>query len=353
MTVVSGKSSGTVIFTPSGIPVYFQSGDPKHPDKRMRKRQYRIGDPALVTPDTPDHVAVAHAQTDDSWIDIASVTEVLEVLDKPALPWWGMGVGAEGVSILHNLGLVKSTVLPGGVQPVLICPTVVKPDKRKGEKFAPYIDMSRWIVAGKDQLVDMLNVQKLTTNHVKEKAGERGQSVHDAFETWAKGGGPPDPEMYPPTEQGYIFGFLAFLSDVPSIQTEGTEVLVASREYGFAGRYDWRGFTTEPHRVVFHHTPVKGPQYRILQPGKGIIDLKTSKDVYPNSHFRQLEAYEKGGVESGYGETDWRAILHVDADGNYKLVRSTATFEDFRLVLDIHVSNERIKRAEQEERKRK
>lgn len=344
MTVKSGKSEGTVTVTPSGIPVYFQS-EPK--------RLYRIAEAATWVAAMGFDDLLGDAQAEEpvlNWLEVPSVTTVLDVLDKPALPWWGMKIGAEGVAILHNLGLVKSTVMPGGQQPVLVCPQVVKPGP--SDKFKAYCDFNHWVVAGMDQLVDVLNVQKLTVNHVRDKAGDRGQSVHDAFETWAQGGGLPDPEMYPPTEQGYILGLLAFLRDVPSAVPEASEVLVASAVHGFAGRYDVRFRTTEPHNVVVHFTPVKGPVYRQLNPGVFLGDLKTSKDVYP-SHSRQLEGYEEASIESGYEPTDARGILHVTAEGQYKFKRSWATFDDFKAVLDLYNSDERMKLAEREDRNRK
>ena len=49
----------------------------------------------------------------------------------------------------------------------------------------------------------------------------------------------------------------------------------------------------------------------------GIIDLKTSKSIYPTTHFPQLEGYEGGGVEMGFPETDFRAVLNTNADGTF------------------------------------
>lgn len=336
MTVVSGKSAGTITVTPNGIPVYYQS-EPR--------RLYRIGDfnghAFQFDPENLLSLAQSDAPSDqEMWREIPSVTTVLGVLDKPALPWWGQGVGAEGVTILHNLGLVKSTILPGGVQPVLTCPRVI--DKKLTDE---------WVVAGKDQLVDLLNQQQLTVNHTVSKAGDRGQAVHDALEHWAQTGELPDPSIYPPTEVGYVQGLLAFFADVPSAEPVASEVLVASSEYGFAGRYDLRLRTTEEHDVVVHRTPKRGPQYRRLAPGELLADLKTSKGVYA-SHARQLEAYEQASIESGYPATTARAILHVSAEGEYELVKSWATFEDFRVVLDVWRSDQQMKLAEQAERKR-
>ena len=80
----------------------------------------------------------------------------------------------------------------------------------------------------------------------------------------------------------------------------------------------------------------------MLMPGVLLADLKTSKGIYA-SHARQLEAYEQASIESGYAATDARGILHVNADGTYEFVRSWATFDDFKCVLDVWQSEQDMK----------
>ena len=319
--VKSGQSEGTVEVTPSGIPIYYQSAP---------KRLYRVGKKTRLKADSPALLGSAQAP-DTDWREVPSVTAVLGVLDKPALPWWGMKVGVEGVIVLHNLGLLRSIVPQGSTQQVLAC-------------AEPILPGAGLVVAGMEQVVELLKKHQLTVNHVRDKAGDRGQAVHDALEHWAQTGARPDPSVFAPTEQGYVRGLLAFLNDVPSAEPVASEVLVASSEYGFAGRYDLRLRTTEEHDVVVHRTPVKGPQYRRLAPGEYLGDLKTSSGVYP-SHARQLEAYEQASIESGYPETEARGILHVGPEGTYEFVRSWATFQDFRAVLDVWQSDQDMKEA--------
>ena len=254
--------------------------------------------------------------------EVPSVTTVLNVLDKPGLPYWGMKVGIEGTLAMHNMGLLSS--VPLGDQKVLAT----------GEDNA-------YKVAGVDEVLELLTKHKLTVNHVRDKAGDRGKAVHDALEVWAKDGVLPEVGMYPPAEQGYILGLLAFLSDVHP-EPESQEVMVGSSEYGFAGRYDVRLRIPQDCQVVFHRTPVKGPQYATLKKGMILTDLKTSKGVYP-SHHRQLEAYEQASIESGYEATAARGILHVGAEGTYEFVRSTACFDDFLAVLGVWKSDQRMK----------
>jgi hypothetical protein len=49
------------------------------------------------------------------------------------------------------------------------------------------------------------------------------------------------------------------------------------------------------------------------------LDLKTSKGVYPESHFRQLAAYERAGVECGEDPTDSQGIVRLASDGSYEI----------------------------------
>lgn len=205
----------------------------------------------------------------------------------------------------------------------------------------PYLAHPDGTPATQQSVMDLLVQHKLTVNHVRDKAGDRGQAVHDAFEIWARDGVFPDPSMFPPEEAGYVVGLCTFLEHTNAV-AEAQEVMVGSLEHGYAGRYDVRLRIPEECQVVVHRTPVKGPQWKTLKPGVLLADLKTSKGVYP-SHSRQLEAYEQASVECGYEPTDARGILHVGPEGTYEFVRSTAEFEDFRVVLDVWNSDQRMK----------
>ena len=314
MTVKSGQSTGTVEVTPSGIPVYYQS---------QPKRLYRIGFKCAPTCSLDD--LLWDAQRDETdWCEIPSVTTVLGVLDKSGpLVWWSMGVGIEGV-----LELLKRRVL-------------------REDHYALYYGgvcgSDGWLGserADKNAIVSLLTEHKLTSNHVRDKAGDRGQAVHDALENWARHGHMPDPSIYPEEQEGYVRGLVAFLKDVPSAEPVGTEVLVASSEYGYAGRYDLRIRTNAEHQIVVRRTATR-VRKRALKPGLYLADLKTSKAIY-GSHARQLEAYEQASIESGYDPTDGRGVLLVTPDGGYEFKRSWATFEDFRVVLDVWNSDQEM-----------
>jgi hypothetical protein len=294
--------------TPSGIEIEYQV---------KPKRQYRIRGP-----ETPIDGLRGEDGLRGDWHVVPSVTTVLDCLAKGGLSWWGQEVGVEGVLNLLEAGL-------------LIWDTYRGPVLNTSEGYQ---------AATVDGVVDLLKKQKLTINHTLGKAAKRGTAVHDALEIWAKTRQLPDPAMFPIEERGYVSGLQSFLDDIYTAEPVASEVMVGSLEHGFAGRYDIRFKTTKEHAVVVHRTPVRGPQYAKLAPGLYLGDLKTSKDVYPKSHWRQLEAYEGASVECGYEPTDGRGVLLVSADGTYRFVRSKATYQDFLVVLDVYRSDEGLKK---------
>jgi hypothetical protein len=96
------------------------------------------------------------------------------------------------------------------------------------------------------------------------------------------------------------------------------EVQVASLEHGFAGRYDVRCMI-DAARLG-------------LPPGLKrlcLVDLKTSKRIYPLTHYPQLAGYELASVEMGFPATDAQFVLNTHPDGTYSFEQSYATGEDF------------------------
>jgi hypothetical protein len=180
-----------------------------------------------------------------------------------------------------------------------------------------------------DGFVRLLTEAKLTVNHVRDKAGTRGLSTHDALEVMAETGIRPAPEFYPADQRGYIQGLLHFFADLDEFESLGSEIGVGSCEHLFAGRYDWR--------VRLRGSLVTNVKTALMESfdGKFILDLKTSKGVYA-SHFLQLEAYEGASIEGGYDATDDRLVLHVTDDGGYEVVRSRAAFDDFLTVRQVY-----------------
>jgi hypothetical protein len=236
-----------------------------------------------------------------------SVSEPLKVLDKPALPWWGQNVGVKAVLDLHRLGVTTEMLLQG------------KPHEMEMIEWAKLISKG------------VLTEHKLTVNHIRDEAGTRGQTVHDALSFWATTGHMPKPEEFPTWEQGYVISLCAFLRDVPSLTPVGTELMVGSKTHSFAGRYDLRAVTEADHRVVTKTYPKAGAKTVTVPRGEFLIDAKTASDVFAE-HDLQLAAYEGASIESGYSPTDGRIVLQLGADGRYQARRARATLDDWLAV---------------------
>jgi hypothetical protein len=289
--------------TPSGIEVYYQSELHDSKGKRIRPRLYRVRR-VIPSGDTQGHTP---------WREVPSVTTVLEVLDKPALPWWGMKIGAAGVIELIRRGVLDPYEL------------ITYPGE---ENELPDVEA----------LVELLKQENLTTNDVRDAGGDRGQAVHDAFEKWAALGVVPEPDSYPEAERGYVQGLRDALDAIPlDPSTARPEVMVGSYEHGFAGRYDLR--VQCPREVT---VKVNSRRSVTIPAGTGLWDLKTSKGIY-STHELQLGAYELASVECGYPPTDYQAVLRVGADGSFEPRISRATGEDSLKVLAVHEVLQRVK----------
>lgn len=220
---------------------------------------------------------------------VPTVTQVLRILDKPALVWWGMKTGLEGFCEMT---------------------------KRYNWRQEGFPDFDA------DDLVKWLTREKLTTNHVRNKAGDRGKYVHQALEQLHEGT-TPDPRAFPTEGRGYVAAVIGWW-DENVTKSYDSEVLVASLEYGFAGTFDLFCELTDG---------------RLAR-----VDAKTSKRIYPDM-FLQLEAYEYAAEESGYPESDVRIVLRVAADGTWEAQESYATADQFLAILGAHKAMQDLKQT--------
>lgn len=257
--------------TPSGLEIYYQAGP---------KRLYRVDGG-----------------------EVPSVSTILEVLDKGGLSWWGMTIGVQGICELIQ------------------------------ENDADFAQALHYALMERDVpwLVELLKTHKLTVNHVKNDAADRGTNVHSALESWYETGTIPDPQFYPEHERGYVQGLVEFLTDADPIGRM-SEVMVASNEHGYAGRFDMVAHIEGD--VVVKAYP-KRPPKRAQVSGTWLLDLKTSKGVYPSYHL-QLAAYRAALLECGYEPVDHAGVVRVTADGRYELVEGRAFHDQFLSVLAVH-----------------
>lgn len=252
--------------------------------------------PPVIKFDEPSHTYTVNGKP------VPSVTTILNVVDKPALVWWGMKVGVEGVCQLRNHGEELPWDDPEGV-------------------------------------VDLLKRHRLTTYYVKRRAADRGTSLHNALEAYLKHGTVPNVANFPVADRGYVQALASALLrlDLRAIESEQ---VVASLEHGYAGRFD-------------HLLLADDPELGLTR-----IDLKTGKNVYPDTQFPQLEAYEHAAVEMGKQASENRAVLLLREDGQWgppdkpeSLARSCATFKDFLGIKAAFDAVQRIKAAVKAEKK--
>lgn len=271
------------VVTPKGIEIYYQAGP---------KRLYRLREVK-----TPEHDGDTGYETE--WFEVPSMSEILGILDKPGLPWWGMKIGVQGLSELVN--------------------------NDHGDRVFDALHLGDI-----DTLIELLTKKKLTVNHVRDKAGDRGQDIHDALELWADKGIIPNPDVFGPDKRGYVEGLRQFVID-SGFEPQRSEVMVGSIQHKFAGRFDLGGLMPNGARVVVKSYPKRKAKVEPLPGGDWMLDLKTSKGVYVTHHL-QLRGYNLA-VEEGYGQSyDHLGVIHVFEDGRYELVQVKAQNEHFLAV---------------------
>lgn len=283
------------VTTPSGIEIYYQAGP---------KRLYRIGD-------RRDPLGL---------IEVPSVSDVKGILEKQ-LSYWGYRCGvAASAHLLQDAAT-----------------------HHLARKWLETEDPDEIIAKNAKGFTDLAKAHKLDPNNRKNRAGDRGTSVHDALEAWAERGVMPIPEVYPETERGYVRGLVAFLEE-SGIQAVRSEAMVGSLEHGYAGRFDLDAYSVGNEVCVHLTEKGKGDRRAVIEPGLLRLDLKTSSNVY-TEHYLQLAAYELAAVECGYEPSDDRVVVNVWPDGRYQAKVSKATAEDWLAVLGAYRALERIKGA--------
>lgn len=162
--------------------------------------------------------------------------------------------------------------------------------------------------------------QGIRPEDYREKKAALGTRVHKAYESMALGY-EVDPFDYPECE-GFLDAIEDFV-DKNDPEFHDAECKTASKVHGYAGTLDT--FCT------FRKGKYKGASAR--------LDLKTGR-VRPEANWPQLEAYEWAEVEQGKPASDVRLVLDVKATGKYRLVKSTDSFSDFKVLLDHYRSVE-------------
>jgi hypothetical protein len=261
----------------------------------------------------------------EDWVECDfSMSEVGDVLSKGGgMLWWGMSVGLQAVVTMIERNYIRVT--------------------QDGQIVV--MGEAQWELPTALNLMARAKEQKITVNDVRDKAGDRGNSVHKALEAWVEKGTIPVPDFYGPDEEGFVRGLLAFLNDMGELKSKPqSEIMVGSVANRIAGRYDLEVVLQGARFVTKKATPswkaegpnhhsAKGPEYTEYK-GRTLFDLKTSKDVYL-SHKLQMTGYEGCRIECGMPKTDQQLVVVVNDDGTYKVGEADTTWEEFLTVLDI------------------
>lgn len=213
---------------------------------------------------------------------VPSVTNVLRILDKPAIAWWSMCVGIEGFIELVD----RYDWREGGLPEQLTTPSVIEMFKREG----------------------------LHVNAVRNKAGTRGQAAHTALERLVVEGKVPDPREFPPADRGFVRALTEWHKTYePEVVL--SEVMVGSEEHGYAGRFDLLAR---------------------IDTDLYLLDLKTTGKAPPRIYdeaLLQLAAYALACEESGYPTPDKKVVVCVAPDGSYAVKESLCQPEHFLSIL--------------------
>ena len=158
-------------------------------------------------------------------------------------------------------------------------------------------------------------------------AGDRGTLIHEAMENWGVSGEVPNPADFDPEDRVLIKGIAKWLGDNDPEFLE-QEVRTASLKHEYVGTFDAK--------ILFRAGEYKGK--------RALGDWKSSKSVYPDSFFPQLEAYREAEREAGFPDVDFAAVIHLPVSGCVKVHQSVDSFEDFKVLLDHYRSAEARKR---------
>ena len=147
-----------------------------------------------------------------------------------------------------------------------------------------------WDDADASDVLKWLEMEKVDSGAKFRQAGTTGTGIHKVFEMLPSGDVPADVD---PSEADRVSRLLDWWNENVE-ETLHSEIVTASHNLGYAGTVEWVG-------------RLKGVD------GVGIIDLKSSNYVLQKYHF-QLDGYRESVMESGYGETQWQAVLHLPKD---------------------------------------
>jgi hypothetical protein len=162
------------------------------------------------------------------------------------------------------------------------------------------------------EIIEVLKQEKLTTNHVRDKAATRGTDVHALAEHWVQSKEVPQGDGYEESLRNFI--------ETEKVRPLEAETLVGSRRFAYAGTHD---------------LIARFPRIDSI----GLIDyksktkpLKGKASAYEQHHL-QLRGYEDARQEMGYEATEFQAVVNLYPDGEYAIVQGRATSEQWQAAI--------------------
>jgi hypothetical protein len=241
--------------------------------RRVTPGSARCADP----PCQERHYTIDGEKTINGWPIVSVTTVTKEIGDTFGQgAWWGQGVGVAGYHALsQDPDLPLETTTP-------------------------------------DKVVELLKVHKLTTNHVRDTAAQRGTDVHALAEHWVQTKEVPQGDGYEESLRNFI--------ETEKVRPLEAETLVGSRKFAYAGTHD---------------LIARFPRLDSI----GLIDyksktkpLKGKASAYEQHHL-QLRGYEDARQEMGYEATEFQAVVNLYPDGEYAIVQGRATSEQWQAAI--------------------
>jgi hypothetical protein len=217
-----------------------------------------------------------------------SVTQILDkVTPKDALPWWGMRVGIGAVVQMLQTGKISWPSLSAQVYDEILTGVPVEGPKKKNRRGVDKVEIEALVIEN-----------KLSTNHVRDKAADRGTEIHEAINIAGVEQRLPDITTFTEEMRPYIQAFSRWWLDQDPELLE-MELLVCDRDVTrrFAGRLDLIGAISDQ---------------------RCLIDFKTSKAIY-ESHKEQVKMYELGYLHCGGEPVDRLVVVQLGPDGQYSM----------------------------------
>jgi len=188
-------------------------------------------------------------------------------------------------------------------------------------------EFAAWLTSP-DRMWKELEDHGLTYDQIRDKAGDEGTNVHVlAFQALAMGRPVPDFNRFNERELQRALAVSQFFLDHEPKAAQ-VEQVVYSEALRVAGRLDFRGrLLAECDRSSCACHSAKGP---------GVIDLKTGGFISCAAHAQVGGGYPLLAEESGFGESNWAAILQVFDDGTYEFFKAEGTPESFESALETY-----------------